>query len=438
VSTRLEHVPWRVQGSIYVAAFFLGPLQPMASMCAALFVAGLISVELPFLIAFVLSSRQVLTVLLSVYSGALVDRFGGRNAIIGFGAFAILTAMSYPFIPGLFGLQWGTVVVGAPVWLFILALILIQMAAGFAEGNTWVGIQTLVSQGLKGDPVYAGRMVFSARVGGVVGPLLVGPAWDLWGEFGGFFVLALWIAGGTGFTVFIPKRLETEAAADRAPSQADAKDTADPPAKAAAAGRGPGFVDSLKLLLLPAVALVMMLTVLRQAGSGIHTSFYVVWLDKEIGLSGSLIGGLMSTANFASAIAAILTGRLAARIAHHWLLIVTIGMTILGTAIVPLLGDVYILLMMAISIRGVGQGLNLPMMITILAQNVSVTLQGRLTALRVAFNRGGQALVPLAAGAMAEVVGIANSFYIVGAVGGIMLVMLSVWAARRPEFRSRP
>ena len=208
------------------------------------------------------------------------------------------------------------------------------------------------------------------------------------------------------------------------------KRPADPPPR----DRGPGFTDTLKLLLIPAVALVMMLTVLRQAGSGIHTSFYVVWLDKEIGLSGSLIGGLMSTANLASAIAAISTGAIARRFPHHWLLIVTIGMVILGTAIVPLLGDVYVLLMMAISIRGIGQGINLPMMITLLARNVSVSLQGRVTAFRVAFNRGGQALVPLAAGALAEVVGIAGSFYIVGAVGGILLVILGIWVARSDHF----
>lgn len=442
MTDRGEQVSWRIQGSIYAAAFFFGPLQTLASMSAALFVAGLISVELPFLIAFILSSRQILTVLLSVYSGSLVDRFGARNAILGFGSTAIVTAMTYPFIPGAFGLHWGTVAAGAPPWLFIAALIAVQIAAGYLEGNTWVGIQAMVSQGLKGQPTYAGRLVFTARLGGITGPLLMGQAWDLWGSFGGFMLLALWIAVGLGAAVSIPKGFQTQDAPDAASPKADnaaqPKDDENPPAKAPARDKGPGFTDSLKLLFIPAVALVMMLTVLRQAGSGIHTSFYVVWLDKEIGLSGALIGGLMSTANVASAIAAISTGRFAGRFPHHWLLIVTIGMTILGTAIVPLLGGVYVLLMMAISIRGVGQGLNLPMMITMLAQNVPASLQGRVTAFRVAFNRGGQALVPLGAGALAEVVGIANSFYIVGGVGGIMLVALSFWAARRPEFRAHP
>jgi MFS family permease len=187
-------------------------------------------------------------------------------------------------------------------------------------------------------------------------------------------------------------------------------------------------------LLIPAVALVIMLTVLRQAGSGLHSSFYVVWLDKEIGLSGTLIGGLLASANVASAVTALTTGFWARHVSAHWLLIVTIGMAIIGTAIVPALGDVYVLLIMAICIRGTGQGVNLPIMLTILAKNVAMGLQGRIMALRVAFNRGGGALVPLAAGAIAEVVGIGNSFYVIGGIGGIMLILLSVWVARSPAF----
>ncbi len=74
-------------------------------------------------------------------------------------------------------------------------------------------------------------------------------------------------------------------------------------------------------------------------------------------------------------------------------------------------------------------------MMTILAQSVAPGLQGRVTAMRVSFNRLGGAVVPLIMGALAEVVGIANSFYIIGASGVIMLALLSVWVARSPAFR---
>ena len=38
-------------------------------------------------------------------------------------------------------------------------------------------------------------------------------------------------------------------------------------------------------------------------------------------------------------------------------------------------------------------------------------------------------------GALAELVGIANSFFIIGATGIIMLAVLSVWGARSPYFQ---
>ncbi len=432
----LEHVPWRVQGSIYGAAFFFGPLQTIATMAAALFVAGLVSVQLPFLIAFILASRQVLTVSLSVYGGALMDSFGSRRVIIAFGLLGAASAMAYPLVPGAFGVAWGGDNAGDPVLWFIVALVSVQMISGYAEGNCWIGTQALVSQALRGHPVYAGRMIFVARLGGILGPLLMGPAWDLWGSWGGFLVLALWIACGTVAAIFLPR---LDGATSAPPQNATEDGTAGPDATKAAEtaapkARGAGFGQTLRLLLIPAVALVIMLTVLRQAGSGLHSSFYVVWLDKEIGLSGTLIGGLLASANVASAVTALTTGFWARHVSAHWLLIVTIGMAIIGTAIVPALGDVYVLLIMAICIRGTGQGVNLPIMLTILAKNVPMGLQGRIMALRVAFNRGGGALVPLAAGAIAEVVGIGNSFYVIGGIGGIMLILLSVWVARSPAF----
>ncbi len=425
-----------MQGSIYTTAFFFGSLQSIATMAAALFVAGLVSVELPFLIAFILASRQILTVSLSIYGGALMDNFGSRRVIIAFGLMGTASAISYPLIPGLFGVAWGGENAGDPALLFIVALVSVQMFSGYAEGNCWIGTQALMSQALKGHPVYAGRMIFMARIGGILGPLLMGPAWDYWGSWGGFGVLALWIACGAVAAIFIPRLngAQPELTENSAEAGTKGTDTSTTQEAAAAKAPGAGIGQTLRLLLIPAVALVIMLTVLRQAGSGLHSSFYVVWLDKEIGLSGTLIGGLLASANVAAAVTALTTGFWARHFTAHWLLVVTIGMAIVGTAIVPALGDIYVLLIMAICIRGTGQGVNLPIMLTILAQNVPMGLQGRIMALRVAFNRGGGALVPLAAGAIAEVVGIGNSFYVIGGGGGIMLVMLSVWVARSPAF----
>lgn len=423
-----DRYSWRLQAPIYGMAFFFGPLQMIATTAVALFVAGLISIQLPFLIAFILASRQILTVCLSIHGGALMDQFGMRRIVIIFGLIGAAMALVYPLLPAAFGLTWGD----APshdisLW-FIAAIVCLQMVFGYTEGTSWIGVQALVSQRFKGQPSYAGRMTFSARIGGILGPPVFGVVWDGGGLWGGFAFIAGWILCGAAATLFVPEHhgappIEPEPAKTSAPRRAQMMPKAS------------DYAQTFRLLLVPAVAMVIMATVLRQTGSGVQGSFYVVWLDKEIGLSGTLIGTLLGVSNTASALAALTTGFWARHIGTHWALILTIGMSIIGVAVVPALGNVYVLLMLAICIRGMGQGINLPMMITILGRNVPVNLLGRVTAMRIAFNRGGGALVPLGMGALAELVGIANSFYIIGAGGIVMLAMLGFWVARTPDFR---
>jgi predicted MFS family arabinose efflux permease len=271
-------------------------------------------------------------------------------------------------------------------------------------------------------------MTFIARIGGIVGPLCIGAAWDGWGPWGGFGFLALWILCGVIAALFLPKTHNA------APAGAGTG-AVEAPRPAEIMPKASDYAATLRLLVVPAVAMVIMVTMMRQTGSGVQSTFYVIWLDKEIGLSGILIGILLSASSAASAFAALTVGPLTRRYTTHWLLIVTIAISIVGIAVTPALGDFYILLLIVICARGVGQGLNLPLMITILARNVPRDVLGRVTAMRISFNRLGGAVVPLVMGALAEIVGIANSFYIVGAVGMAMLAVLAIWVARSPSFR---
>lgn len=423
-----EQFSWKLQGVVYGTAFFNGTVQSMTSMIVALLVAGLVSTAFPFLIALILASRQILTVTMSIYGGALMDRYGTRRVVIIFGLAGVVAALLYPVLPAAFGLDPTSATPLPPGWAFVAAIVLLQMISGYTEATSWIGSQSLVALLLKGHPVYAGRMTFVARIGGILGPPAVGGGWDLWGPWGGFGLLGGWILCGVFAALFLP---DTENGTDTAGQGAE---TGQPPPGRPMPGAS-DYARTLRLLLIPAVAMVIMLTMMRQTGSGVQSSFYVVWLDKEIGLSGILIGALLSASSAASAIAALCTGQMVRRLTAHWSLILTILISIIGIAITPLLGDIYVLLMIAICARGLGQGLNLPLMITILARSVSSDLHGRVTAMRISFNRFGGAVVPLIMGALAEVVGIANSFYIVGAAGMVMVGGLSLWVATSPHFK---
>lgn len=413
---------WRLQGAVYGTAFFNGSVQTMAALIVALLVVGLIGAELPFLIALVIASRQILTVTMSIHGGALMDHFGTRRIAIVFGLVGGAAAVLYPILPTAFGVAPAGAGAAAPPWLFIAAIILLQMISGYAEGTGWIGTQTLVGQLLKGHPVYAGRMTFTARIGGILGPFAIGAAWDGWGPWGGFGFLAVWILCGVGAAVLLPE------SANGAPRKGE-------PATAEIMPKAADYAATLRTLLVPAVAMVILITMMRQTGSGVQSSFYVVWLNQEIGLSGTMIGTLIGAGNAAAAVAALATGPLTRRFRPHWLLIFTIALSIVGIAVTPALGDFYALLLIAMCVRGIGQGLNLPLMITILARSVPAGLLGRVTAMRISFNRFGGAVVPLVMGALAEIVGIANSFYIIGAVGVALLALLSLWVATSPAFK---
>lgn len=426
-----------MQSAVYSTAFFNGTVQSMASTIVALLVVALIDKNLALLIGVILASRQFLTVTLSVYSGTLMDNFGTKRVIIAFGVAGVLSALAYPAISMVLGVEVGASLQN-PGMALILAVIFVQMISGWSEATAWIGSQTLVGQLMKGHPVYAGRMTFVARLGGFLGPPAIGYAWDFWGPWGGFGFLAVWIVGGMIAASFLP---DTRAATQG--SRDDAEKSEEPDAEDVTPAKQSNYGQTLRLLLIPAVAMVIMVTVMRQTGSGVQSSFYVVWLSEHVGIQGSTIGWLIGAANGASAIAALCTSPLMKRYSAHWLLILMVTVSVIAIAVTPLFGTTFsTLLFMAllggICVRGFAQGLNLPLMMIILSRNVAPHLQGRVTALRISFNRFGGLLVPPGMGALADmeiVGGLANAFYIVGIAGVIALGALSLWVLFSPSFK---
>ena len=397
----------RLQASIYASAFFTGNLNPMMAVVMPLW-----ALELgasPLIIGLIISSRQILTVTFSIHSGALMDRYGARLVIIVLGFAGAATMGLYPVLP------------------FIWAAIVLQMLSGFAETTNWIGTQALVGRLLKGQAVYAGRMTAAARTGGFAGPVLTGLVWQHMGPTGAFLFLALWMLCGVVAAWFVPARgLE-----DEEPSAEE-----DTPRRARPSDVMPKLADygaAFRLLVLPAVVLVIAATLMRQTGSGIQSSFYGVWLS-EMGFTGGTIGLLIGISNGVSAVSALSIGPLTRRFADHWLLLATVALAIVAVTVTPMLGT-FGLLVAAMALRGVGQGLNLPLMMSIAARAVGLDLQGRVVALRITFNRFGAALVPFGMGALAEAVGLEYAFYIIGVAGLLLIVPLALWVARAPEFR---
>lgn len=400
-----ERFSWRLQSAIYGAAFFNGNLVQMVSVAMPLWAQSLGAS--PLIIGVIIASRQVLTVTMSIHGGALLDRFEARQVIFALGMVGCVTMGLFPVLP------------------FVGAAIVLQMISGFGETTNWIGAQALVGRLLKGHPTYAGRMTAAARVGGFVGPYSTGLAWQYLGPYGAFAFLALWVLAGGAVALLIPK-------ADKpgpAPGSQSAKKR-----KPDVMPKFSDYVTAFKLLAVPAIALVILTTFMRQTGSGIQNSFYTIWLHQEH-FTASEIGLLFGVSNVASAFAALSTGALARRIAIHWLLIMMVLLAIVPITLTPMLGAFW-LLAIAIAARGVGQGLLLPLMMTLSSRAVTPDVQGRVTALRITFNRGGNALVPLIMGAIAELDSLSWAFYTMGIAGCVLVGGLALWVWRSPSFRA--
>jgi MFS family permease len=407
-----EKMPIQLQLPVYVVAFFTGNLQPMAAVIMPLW-----ALELgasPLIIGLIISARQILTVTLSIHGGAMLDRYGPRQVIIVLGLTGAATMGLFPLFP--------------IIWVAIL----LQMVSGFAESTNWIGTQALVGRLLKGHAVFAGRMTASARVGGFIGPVVAGFSWEIYGPTGGFVFMAIWIVFGVAASVFLPDDRAHAPASEEAP-----KDSAPATKTSRASNVMPRLTDyktAFRLLLLPAVALVIAATVMRQTGTGIQSSFYGIWL-KDQGFTAGTIGLLIGAGSCASAVAALTVGPVTRRFSKHWSLLCTVVVAIAAIAITPMLGTLE-LLIVAITLRGIGQGLNLPLMMTMGSQAVGFHLQGRMAALRITFNRFGGAMVPLGMGALAEVIGLEYAFYTVGVIGISLVGLLAIWLLVAKPFDS--
>ena len=395
--------PWRIQGPVYGTAFFAGNLFPMSHVVMPLWAAIELEASL-FMVGVIIASRQLLPVTMSIHGGALLDRFGPRRVIMVLGVLGALSTAMVPFFP------------------FIWATIALQIVIGFCETTNWIGVQSAVGTMLKGQAVFAGRMTASARAGGFFGPLMVGIAYESTGPVGGFLCFGGWTMCGAFAAMYLPRHVAYPVSI--APNGGET----DKPARTDVLPSLADYRETFRLLLFPAIALVIAATFMRQTGSGVQASFYSVWL-KDLGYTAGTIGLLIGVSNGVSAISALSIGPLARRFADHWLLIFMVGVAIVGVAVTPLFEGL-VLLTLAISLRGVGQGLNLPLMISIASRTVAPRLQGRVAALRISFNRLGSALVPVLMGTLAEVIGLEYAFYAIGATGLVLLGVLSVWVAR--------
>lgn len=346
-------------------------------------------------IGLVVAARSALSVIFSIHGGILMDRLGVRAVGFWVSIAAALLPLLYPIL----GWFWGLVI----LQLFSGLIMTLAMASG----------QTYVNRVSNGDPTLLGRFSFVTRFGNFFGPVIIGLIWNYFGSWPTFLIISLW-----GVPLVISVLL--------IPQGAQAKEVEQKSIVGLVAIKN-GYAQAITLAKNPTVTFILILTVLRNGPSAIQASFFVVYLD-QIGISSATIGFLTGLSEVFVGFGSLFAGWFAYRGRAHWQAIFFVGSAILFISLTPFFAQLITLLILATAARGFAQGVNQPLIFSILSRSVSDSQQGVAVGLRNTFNRFSNIIIPIMMGFLVEWRGITESFIIIGIIliGGCISVALGV------------
>jgi MFS family permease len=382
----------------YGAGLFTNGVWDMLSVAVPLYAVavGLNAAE----IGLIISARSVLPTALSIHGGIIMDELGTRRVLTWVAAASALLPLLFP-LSGWFGV-----------------LTALQLLLGLATSLGMAASQTWSMQTSHGDTEILARYSVATRVGTFIGPVVVGAVWDLLGAWAAFACVSLCAAGTIATTAYV-----TSDSDPRARTR---------PSLAALVPNWEAHKQALRLAVVPAVAFILIASFLRNASGAIQSSLFVVYLN-EVGMSGTLIGALVSIAELSGVFGSLAAAKAQRRVHANRLVILCTVMSILAICITPLLAPAFLLLAAAATVRGIFQGMSQPLMYAVLTHGVPGGRHGASVGLRNAVVRLGSIVTPALMGFIAEAYGIAASFYIIGALYLAATALLALAERRVPR-----
>ena len=357
-------------------------------------------------------ARSILSLLLSIHGGTLMDRFGTRKITLVFTGAIILCAPLFPLLTT-FG-----------------ALLVLQAISGFAISLGWSGAQTLIARVAYGNAEYIGRFSAFARIGTTVAPPITGFLFDVGGAWFAYSFGMLWAVAA-----FIALWRAPEPNMRKAKSDTDLVDTS--PVKSERrfhltdiVPRLSDYGASFALLAIPAVTFTAIAMLVRNSSYGIQTTVYVTYAGGA-GLTATKIGLLFAAIELTSGIASWFAGRTMRRFDPIQTLVITTLITIIIITVTPMIGglgttawSVFGFLLVAQIARGVTQGISQPILFSVQAISVKRDQQGSVVGIRQTMNRISGIIIPPLIGFISDAYGREESFYVVG--GGLLLLCLGL------------
>lgn len=386
---RASLAAWYI-ASIYVAGFFSLSTLVMLSLATALYCVKL-GIN-PAVTGIILGARSFLPLFLSIQGGVILDRVGVRRILIGLTAANLLLPLVYPATP------------------YVAALVILELVSGLTSSLTWIGSQTALANVAKGHPGHAAIFSFSANMGNLIGPFLVGLAWEYGRVWAGFGVISAWCACLLATLILMP--------ALPRPTRSVALHLRDllPDLHS--------HIGALRMLKDAAVATTMFATFIRIATYTIQVSFYAIAL-VHVGQDESSVGILVGVAGLTSGFATLLSrGARRRESIQPWIMVGSTALAIVAMTVTPALKG-FVPLLIAAIVYGIGMGVSMPMLLSSLSAAIPPEAQGMSVGLRTTVNRLAGLLVPVALGGVIRAFGIEVGFFI---MGGFLCSLLVLWA----------
>jgi len=336
-------------------------------------------------IGLIIGAGSLAAAISSVPSGALIDRLGPRRTFIIGTAATSLASLLYVF---------------ATDYRWFLAL---QPLLGIARGVGWVSSQSYISSigTAKERPKLTGRFSFFSNLGQMAGPVLAGAAAELVGLRWAMLVPAVYAVCFT----FLGLRMKDIRTRDH---------------DATPAAHGAGVRSAMQLVAIRGIQVALLLTFARLWITNIYSTFLPVFL-VDGGMEPALVGTIIATSGLVAALMAPTTGFWTRFGSQQTVAVLGLACGAAALVLTPHVAVVPIVFLVP-TLIGIGVGLSLPLLISIVTTAAPAHKRGVALGLRDMVNQSAATIAPVVVGPLITALGMALGFTTGGVVGGALLV----------------
>ena len=407
----------RAEWTAYSTAFVSIGILPMIQLIVPLWC--LISLGMSAtMIGIVAGARSALATVFSIHSGAMLDRLGVRRVMIFCASTSVVLTLLYPLVP----------VITSVIVVQLVLIVILQLITGFLHTIGWIGCQTQIGQLTRGSPRHMGRFTSITNFSSFFTPPLAGWAWDI-GQASGMG--GVWPA----FGVIVMLNILLWISVSLMPIPQSVSLPKGPPSLRALLPSLLDYKEAFRLFLVPTVAFVVIGSFLMNGVIQVRMNFLSLYMES-VGYEGRIIGFVSGFAFLVAGVTALQTDQAKRHLAPYWIVVFMVLLTAAGNGIVPLFENIAGLMFTTI-IFGIGVGLGMAFVLTLLSRSVPVSQFGLSVGLRTTGNRFGATILPPITGFAIDLAGghIGAGFYMTSIMFVLGAACIAILALRSKTIR---